>query len=57
MGNDVEILHMGYLLIERGKLVEMRCEQAEGVDLGSDVSAKGQSLKSTQRTDGSLTRI
>ena len=57
MGDDVEILHMGYLLIERGKLVEMCCEQAEGVNLGSDVSAKGQSLKSTQRTDGSLTRI
>lgn len=57
MGDDVEILHVGYLLIERGKLMEMCREQAEGVNLGSDVSAKGQSLKPTQRKDGSLTRI
>ena len=33
MGNDMEILHMRYLLIKRSKLVEVRCEKAESMDL------------------------
>lgn len=41
MGDDMQVLHMGYLLVERGKLVEMRCKQAERVDLGSDVPGGG----------------
>lgn len=41
MGDDMEILHMGYLLIERGELMEMCCEQAEGMNFGSDMPAGG----------------
>ena len=41
MGDNVQVLHVGYLLIKRGKLVEVCCEQAEGVNLGGDVSDRG----------------
>ena len=35
----MKILHVRYLLIECGELMEMCCEQAEGMNLGSDMSA------------------
>ena len=37
MSDNVEVLDMGYLLIKCGKFVEMGCEQAEGMDLGSNM--------------------
>ena len=37
MRNDVQVLDVRQLLVERGELVEMRREEAERVDLGRDV--------------------
>ncbi len=39
MRDDVQILDVRDLLVERGELVEVGREQAEGVYLGCDVSA------------------
>jgi len=49
MGDNVQVLHMGYLLVERSKLMEVRCEQAEGVDLGSNVSERSQPCESARQ--------
>lgn len=39
--DDVQVLHVCDLLVERRELVEVRREEAEGVDLGGDVSLGG----------------
>lgn len=39
MSDNVEILDMGYLLIKCGKFMEMGCEQAESMYLGSNMPA------------------
>ena len=41
MRDDVKVLHVLDLLLERGEFVEMRCEEAECVDLGSDIPWNG----------------
>ena len=49
--NDMQILHVGNLLVERCELVKVRCKETVRPDVRSDVSIKAMSLGVAQRVE------
>lgn len=51
MRDNMQVLDMGNLLLERGQLMEVRGEHAEGVDLRRNVSARVWSARKGKARD------